>query len=146
MARKKVLPTTEEYSTFIQHLELVNVLLKDMSVSKTAKLIPEAILGFEIHTAKPKLDPFPGGFCACVTYTIKLSQQIEATAKPEYFAQMKITLEGIYNNDLEISAEIFEVFAGMNLPVNLWPYLREMVHSLSLRMGFPGLILPVHKV
>jgi hypothetical protein len=40
----------------------------------------------------------------------------------------------------------FEAFAEINGKYNAWPYLRELVQSLSSRLGLPGLVLPVYRL
>jgi hypothetical protein len=47
-----------------------------------------------------------------------------------------------YSSETPISDTIFEVFQNINLPVNVWPYLREFFQQSTLRAGWPGFVLP----
>lgn len=38
-----------------------------------------------------------------------------------------------------------DAFAALNGMFNLWPYIREFVQSMSVRMGLPALTLPVYR-
>ncbi len=42
--------------------------------------------------------------------------------------------------------QLVELFARRNVRVNVWPYAREAIHSTTLRMGLPPLVLPLYKV
>lgn len=37
-------------------------------------------------------------------------------------------------------------FSKINGPVHVWPYVRELVSSMTVRMGFPALVIPSYKV
>jgi len=41
--------------------------------------------------------------------------------------------------------KIVELFARRNCRLNVWPYVREIVQSITTRMGFPPLIIPLYK-
>jgi hypothetical protein len=47
-----------------------------------------------------------------------------------------------YASERPLTDEIFEVFQHLNLPVNVWPYLREFFQQSTLRAGWPGFVLP----
>ena len=37
--------------------------------------------------------------------------------------------------------DVLAVFLSTNVMINLWPYVRELVSSISVRMGYPPLLL-----
>lgn len=39
----------------------------------------------------------------------------------------------------------FDAFGELNGVYNVWPYLREFVQSTTVRMGLPGLTIPVYR-
>jgi len=45
----------------------------------------------------------------------------------------------------DIASPVIDQFAQMNLPVNLWPYAREVVSNVTMRMGITPVILGVHQ-
>lgn len=47
-----------------------------------------------------------------------------------------------YTADRQMTDSLFEVFQRLNLPVNVWPYLREFFQQSTLRAGWPGFVLP----
>lgn len=44
------------------------------------------------------------------------------------------------------SAEELHSFAATNAIMNVWPYFREFVHSISVRMGLPPIVIPVFRL
>lgn len=57
-----------------------------------------------------------------------------------------LELNYLLDSQLEFENQYFELFTQNNVPVNVWPFARELVSNLTTRMGFPPLILPVLKV
>jgi preprotein translocase subunit SecB len=57
-----------------------------------------------------------------------------------YRATYSVASESPAIKDEEIGA-----FAEFNVPYNVWPYWRELVQSLTVRMGLPPLTLPLLK-
>jgi len=41
--------------------------------------------------------------------------------------------------------ELVERFAGRNIQLNVWPYVRELTQSLTARMGISPVVLPLYK-
>ena len=50
------------------------------------------------------------------------------------------------NTDSAEFREALDQFGRSNAPAHFWPYLRELVSSLSVRMGFPALIIGTYKM
>ncbi len=44
-----------------------------------------------------------------------------------------------------LTEEEIDEFAQFNVPYTVWPYWRELVQSLTVRMGLPPLTLPLLK-
>jgi hypothetical protein len=51
----------------------------------------------------------------------------------------------LYSSKETFSELFFEIFKGINLPINTWPYFREYVSSSISRMNVPPLVLPLFK-
>ena len=45
-----------------------------------------------------------------------------------------------------LGAENFSSFGALNGVFNAWPYWRELLHNLTLRMGLPAFVLPVLRI
>jgi len=49
-------------------------------------------------------------------------------------------------SDADFAPQYLEFFAENNVPANVWPYARELVSSMTSRMGLPPFTLPILKV
>lgn len=76
----------------------------------------------------------------------------KARARPEGPA---LAIEATYSLDYSLTApppppaeraRFFGAFAEVNATFNAWPFLRELVQSVTARMGLPPLTLPVYRV
>lgn len=61
-----------------------------------------------------------------------------------------LEIAAIYSADFQCEEvpedRYLEAFAGRNLQVILWPYLRQLVQDLVSRAGWDALVLPTYKV
>lgn len=70
------------------------------------------------------------------------------TSKFNLIYQLDITkLDEENKGDIKLDNfnEELEKFSERNVPINVWPYARELVSNLTTRMGFPPLVLPMYK-
>lgn len=72
------------------------------------------------------------------------------TEKGEKIFDISVVYEIVYslkeNIDLNELKNEVEFFVFRNVPVNIWPYIRETVSSVTTKMGFPPLVLEPLKV
>lgn len=61
-------------------------------------------------------------------------------------AKISVTFYVVYSSKIPISDDFFKIFKVRNLPLNTWPYFREFVHNITMRMGWPPLIAPTYVV
>jgi preprotein translocase subunit SecB len=145
--KKKKSIDPQEYSAFIQGLEIRQVFLLRASSERLSFPEPDAKLSFDFPEATAELARFDdkSGFIACLQYTVDLMSKVD-DAESQRFASISVSFEAIYNTKTPITDEIFETFKDINLKMNIWPYVREYVQSATMKMGLPGLILPHLKV
>ncbi|WP_340014613.1 hypothetical protein [Paenibacillus sp. FSL K6-1318] len=43
-------------------------------------------------------------------------------------------------------ANVLSVFAERNVTLNAWPYVREIIHDLTMKMGLSALVIPLKKI
>ena len=55
------------------------------------------------------------------------------------------TYDLFFTSEEEINDEFFEIYKEFSLPLNLWPFFRELVYSITSRMNIPPLTLPLLK-
>jgi hypothetical protein len=53
------------------------------------------------------------------------------------------TYEVLIKSDLEFTKEFFDIYCEISFPIIIWPYIRELVQSITSRMGIPPLTIPM---
>lgn len=76
------------------------------------------------------------------TRTITVVASTRSEARPGALFSVGAAVEGTFQWTEPVPVEI-EEFARRNAAAFMWPYLREAVWNLTVRSGFPPLILPV---
>lgn len=69
----------------------------------------------------------------------------EETKEAEFTISFKYEIL-YYHNNITIDDEIIKTFVNVNVPINIWPYARELVSSITTRMGYSPLILGAYKI
>jgi hypothetical protein len=135
------------YSNFIDNLEIRQVFLLRASSERFGFPESNATLSFDIEVETAELSRFDdkSGFVARLPFTLNLIAKTDK-GRPERFASLGVTFEAIYTTKTPITDEFFEVFKETSLKWNLWSYVREHVHSTTLKMGLPGLVMPHFKI
>ena len=49
----------------------------------------------------------------------------------------------VYTSEVPFTNDFFEIFTGLNLPLNAWPFFREFVQNTTQRMNVRPLTLPL---
>lgn len=63
-------------------------------------------------------------------------------------AEIKTSFMATYleKPDAGLSKEALTEFGRKNVPYNVWPYWREIVHAVAGRMGLPRIVLPLYSI
>ena len=77
-----------------------------------------------------------GGFTAIQPF------KVEGTSGEGARFSLELELAVDYDSPLAMTNELFVVFGQNNLPLNAHPFLRETIASLTMRSGWPPLIVP----
>jgi hypothetical protein len=140
-AEKALDISPEEYREFVQGIELQQVYLSTAKVKRSRTPNFKAPLSYGHGAGKSKFGQLSEGFFASFTFHIVLLE--EGIEQP--FGEIDVTFTAEYSSERKMTKKIFEVFEQINLPLNLYPYVREYVHAATSRMGIPTLILPMFK-
>jgi preprotein translocase subunit SecB len=131
----------EEYREFVQGLELKHVYLSAAKVKRVRMPDVAVPLRYGHNISKKRYSNSEEGFSASFTFQVTLFEEgVEAP-----FGEIDVTFTAEYTAKQAMTKKIFEVFGDINLPLNVFPYIREYVHTTTNRMGFPTLILPTYK-
>lgn len=136
---KPVEPPVNEYAAFVGQLELVDVWLRSVHVANAhGPSTPDQIaIQIESGADWTRTDT---GFRALQTYRLRFS------GTDTLYATLDVEFGLDFDSADSMTAEFFVPFSEFNLPLNTWPYLRELVATATGRMGWAVATLPTYKV
>lgn len=129
--------TPEQYNAFIKQVDLNWVYLESCSTKRHRLPNLEASISYDEKVGRRSYEHTDDGFRALFNYQIKLVEAEQETP----FAEIKCIYAAEYSSEIPMDDNIFSVFRELNLPLNVWPYVREFVHGTTSRMGLPALVL-----
>ena len=137
--------TLETVRQLILRAELQSVRLADCKVS-TKRRAADSDEGHDpfalVTTADGKRD---GEKLQCeFNFTLNAAHESPDSRRIEIL----LTLEATYKvpSEITVSSEQIRAFAATNGMLNVWPYWREFVQSITSRAGLPPLTLPLFRV
>ncbi len=135
---KVVEPTPEEYRRFINGIDLRQIQLVEMSCKLDEKLFSDRLT---VHiSAESSFTDEEGGFT--VIHEYKLTGK---TAERKIALKISAVYLIHFSSHREMKPEYFEIYKRVSLPINIWPFFRELVHATTSRMNIPPLTLPLVK-
>jgi len=126
------------YNNMIKNTRLDNVFLNSLNLEPVK----------EINDENAEVDVDFGYGCTKFTinenclqfypnFKVFLSFNEESVVSFNFVLNVKYTLEDASKYD-----DIYiEEFINRNLPINVWPYARETISSITTRIGFPALVI-----
>jgi hypothetical protein len=140
-ASSQVLATPEDYNAFIGSVELRSLRLARCEVNAMQRYSGE-ILEPEIEERSARYEVISTGF----TVTNELGFNGRHSESGDVLVSIRATFQIEYESTVSVSPELFEIFRRHNLPVNVWPFFREFVHTVLGRVAWPVFVLPALKV
>lgn len=129
----------KEYSQILSGVELEEMHLESVSTKLNRS---EAGLNLNVLTnmKTPEFQVFDGGFSVIVPIQLRAknnSRKVVIKIDAEFYLK--------FSSEEEVTEDFFDVYKRQSLRLNTWPYFRELVSSLTAKMGFSPLTLPLHK-
>lgn len=135
-----------------RNVELEAVNLRHASVNagyEPGELPEEVAIDIQYRTSMER-KPSQGGtpypkLAVTVEFKFKVEAKSDENSIDVMLLEAGYLLTYALNPSAEIEDECFKYFAEVNGPYNAWPYWRELVQSVSGRLGLPGFVVPVFR-
>lgn len=134
---------TDEYNKLVKAIEINQLYLLNFSFRRERK-IPGKL---EIQmTPKFELVSFDqGSILTLANFHLIMQTEVEHI----FFAEIKgqyVVSYRLHDENASFGEDIIKEFVKRNLPVNIWPYIRETISDATVRMGLPPLFINTLKV
>lgn len=130
----------EKYRDILTGLHLIEIRLVDVSASLNEALLDQSMSVKIRDRARFEVDA-EGLARVYIKYTIT----VQADGKEKAAVRIDLKYAISFHSEYEFSADFFDVYKKVSLPVKIWPFVREFVHSLTSRMNIAPLTLPLMK-
>lgn len=134
----------EKYNNFVKNVELNKIVLYKLDSYFNYELL-EKELGQALVDFKP-------------SFSLKYKAEAKFIAEAQFSVSVKVqeTSEELIKIDASFllfyilkekcADDVLEEFIKRNVPLNAWPYGREIISSITSRMGLPALNIGLYKV
>jgi len=135
-AQEKLSP--KKYNELLQYLELKDLYLKESRCELHSRNLDDnASIEFREKAGKVNLVEN--------TASIEIAYDLNVHSKESKILTISAKYVIIYEVAQKLPEEFFEIYTNFTLPIQTFPYLRELVHSTTTKMGLPHLLLPLRK-
>lgn len=138
----------KRYAELIDGLELLDIYLGSATFKRHAFPDPENYpeVKASFTAGKATYSECENELCVYQEITFLLEEVEENRKKTRKVFELKGVFTLIYSNKVAMDDEIFELFKKRNIPVNMHPYARELIHNSMTRAGLPSFVLPALKI
>lgn len=128
----------EKYREFLDGIELEKIYVKEVFSQIEHDLLPESLkVNISDDTSYENTDD---GFIITSKYSLNVknkSRKIVLKISAAYVVE--------FLSETALTDDIFEIYKEYSLPLNVWPFFRELCNSITSRMNIPPLTLPLYK-
>lgn len=127
----------QAYNSFVKSVQPIRIELTELNAKAAHSDLAEVALRVESRfvVACPKQDD--AGFTA----EARLELRFLADEGAEV-GHVECAYRLVYQADMSLSGGMLDQFSSVNVPANVWPFMRELVMNLTLRFGWSGFVLP----
>ena len=132
-----------KYNNLIKNIEIINVLVRSMDLKEVK--FPEKDKQQYRMELKYKCEDFNQKNEIIEFYP---SFSLKIICEEKVMVELKFQLRAIYKlHDIVNYDESYILeFINRNVPVNIWPYAREIISSITTRIGYPTLVIDPYRV
>jgi preprotein translocase subunit SecB len=128
----------KEYRKILNGIDLKNILLADLKATIKHELLSEGL----------KISIKDSAQYSYEEDEFIIKNKYVLTAKnndKKNVLKIEATFIVVFESKYEINDDFFNIYKEISLPLNVWPFFRELVNSTTSRMNIPPLTLPLLK-
>lgn len=133
----------QTYNRFVSGVQPVRVELAEVSASALPSDLQTVPLRVESKFLMSCPQPADGAMSFTVEARLRLNFLLEeGPGGGREVGHFDALYRLDYQSDVPLSDALLQEFARRNAPVNVWPFMRELVMNLTQRFGWTGFVLP----
>lgn len=138
----------KRYGELINALELLDIYLGTAQYKRHAFPDPETFPEVKVNfsAGKTNYKNLEGELYVDQEVRFLLEDVSVDRKKSRKLFELKGVFTLIYHSEIIMDDELFHLFKKRNIPVNIHPYVRELIHNSMTRAGLPSFVLPTLKI
>lgn len=130
------------YDKFIRGVQIESINLIDLSIKSLSYDVDEKeelLVDLEFQNEKFKSNET--NLTVSPRFILKVSKMKDGNKITVFEIEFEYKLEYRVADCGKTPESYLELFVKRNVPINIWPYARELISSMTTRMGYPALII-----
>jgi len=130
----------KKYNNLVKNIDLLDIKLRSVNCKNDDAIFDDKVfqkLNIKVNGNVETVSKSDG----TINYKKKFS--LKAKFGNKIILNINAVYDVIYLLEIEASEEYLKYFGERNVPINVWPFFRELCYSITSRMGIPPLTLPV---
>lgn len=141
----------KKYSEFVRAVDIVDIYLLQFNGTKYwSKQSPPVAANVNVKFQPELQEAAAGGFKAKGSFVVTGAaiETKDAVFKLEFEIGLVYSAPSLNEGFVQSpeGKQILDMFIQRNVPVNVWPYAREFISSMTVRMGFPAVVIGTFKI
>ncbi|MFA7421793.1 MAG: protein-export chaperone SecB [Melioribacteraceae bacterium] len=131
----------QEYNKHLKNVELNSISLVEIKTKLDKSLFPvDSVPTVNVSdTYDMNLTANPVYNCA----TLKINVSSNSDKNKDVFLKIEAKYHISFDVEGTVPEAFWAIYQKYTLPIQLWPYFRELVQNITTRMNIPSLTLPI---
>jgi len=134
----------KKYNEFIHSLELVDIYVAELTFKRLKDISKNNQVPVKV-TVKPTKNEYKKVETDLyeITHRVLFKLEYMKGERENLFFELKVTFKLFYRSKHELTNDIFKIFVERNIPINVFPFLREIICNSMYRAGLPPILIPL---
>lgn len=130
------------YNEIVNNVGIHSINLMELTIKNTNYKIANTNLSVNLTFTNENYNIDAGVLQVHPQFIVKV---VDSNNTIAFLINFTYFIEYNFNKHENIEKEYIKAFVARNVPINIWPYARELVSSLTTRMGFSALVIDPYK-
>jgi len=138
---KKEKLDTRVYNELVSNVRIKNINLANLHIKEVKQGLTDISLSANLDFQNEKFDLEENLLRVTPHFLIEVCGDKNGQQITAFTIEFEYMIDYFIENMSSFDVSYIELFVKRNVPVNIWPYARELISSLTTRIGYPALII-----
>lgn len=129
------------YKKFINSVKIDTISLVEMNLKEVRSFSSTENVSVELNYSSGEFETFKNELICYPKCSVKGINEQKENNKVVFEIISKFKIVYLVEELEQYDNKYLQAFSEMNVPVNVWPYFRELFSSMTTRMGYSALVI-----